>query len=293
MAAAGRADRGNGGHPRVRGGAPGPQARQRAAGHRRAAGDRFRDLAGHGRDRADCGRSGVRHAGLHVARAGRGQAGRARERHVRAGVRDRVRGHGGRAVRHRDRGRRPVPGRARRGRPGRGAARAAGDRLRVPGQGPGRPAGARGAGRRDHGPGPRDRAVRGGVLAAAGGQRDRRLPGPAGAGDQGIRPSRRGVLLGERRIPGDCARAGSRGGGMPGPRQDGPRSHRCGAPERRARPVRRTTPARLVRRVTLAHRGIQHHRDIRRHRGIPGPRVTAGRRGRRRRRAATCRTLSR
>ena len=67
VAAAGRAERGAGGHPRVRGGAPGPQAGQRAAGHRRAAGDRLRDLPGHRRDGADRGRSGVRHAGLHVA----------------------------------------------------------------------------------------------------------------------------------------------------------------------------------------------------------------------------------
>jgi hypothetical protein len=37
---------------------------------------------------------------------------------------------------------------------------------------------------------PCDRAVRGGLLAAAGGQRHRRLPGPAGAGDQGDRPAR-------------------------------------------------------------------------------------------------------
>ncbi len=103
----------HGGHPRVRGGAPRPQARQRAAGHRRAAGDRLRDLPGHRRDRADRGRSGVRHAGLHVTRAGRGQARRARQRHVRPGVRDRVRGRGRRAVRHRDRGRGPVPGGAR------------------------------------------------------------------------------------------------------------------------------------------------------------------------------------
>src|SRR5580700_11469312 len=52
---------------------------------------------------------GFRHAGLHVTRAGRAQARRAGERHLRAGVRDRVRGHGGGAVRRRDRGRGPVP----------------------------------------------------------------------------------------------------------------------------------------------------------------------------------------
>ena len=60
-------------------------------------------------------------------------------------------------------------GGTRRGRPGRRAARAARDPGRVPGQGPGRAADARGAGRRDRRPGPGQRAVRGGVLAAAGG----------------------------------------------------------------------------------------------------------------------------
>ena len=78
-----------------------------------------------------------------------GQAGRPRERHVRPGLRDRVRGRGAgpfgtgtaAAVLYR-----VVHAR---GGPGPGAARAAGDRLPVPGQGPGRPADARGAGRRD------------------------------------------------------------------------------------------------------------------------------------------------
>ena len=74
MAAAGRAGRGAAGDPRLRRGAPRPQARQRAAGHRRAAGDRLRHLPRRRRDRADGGRGGVRHARLHVTRAGRGPA---------------------------------------------------------------------------------------------------------------------------------------------------------------------------------------------------------------------------
>ena len=161
--------------------------------------------------------------------------------------------------------------------PGRGAAGAAGDRLRVPGQGPGRSPGARGAGRRDRGPGPRHWAVRGGVLAAAGGQRDRRLSGPAGAGTGGLPAACRGVLMGRRRAPGDRARSGGRRGG----------------PRSRARRVIRRRRGINSLRVFLDPRVIPAHRDTARLRATPSPRVTAGRRGRRRRRAATCRTLSR
>ena len=75
----------------------------------------------------------------------------------------------------------------------------------------GRPADTRGAGRRDRRPGPWHRVVRGGVLAAAGGQRDRGLPGPAGAGDQGAGPEHRGVLAGEPGVSGDHAGAAAAG----------------------------------------------------------------------------------
>ena len=119
-------------------------------------------------------------------------AGRARQRRVRAGLRAGLRGGGSRAVRHRDGGGRAVPGGARGRDPGCGPGRAAGDRGPVPGQGPGRPADAGRAGHRARRQGPGHRAVRGGVLAAAGGGRDRRVPGPARAGDQGARRGRPG-----------------------------------------------------------------------------------------------------
>ena len=124
---------------------------------------------------------------------------------------------GRRAVRHRDRGRGALPRGARRGGPGPGAARAAGDRLPVPGQGPGRPAGARGAGRRARRAGPWHRAVGGGVLAAAGGRGARRLSGPAGAGGRGAgRAARGGVLAGRRHASGDRGGVAQPGAGSPG-----------------------------------------------------------------------------
>ena len=145
----GRAGRGPAGDTCLRGGAPRPQARQRAAGRRRAAGDRLRHLPRRRRNRADGGRSGVRHAGFHVTRAGRGTERRARERRVRARVRGRLRGHRRGSVRHRHGGRHLVPRGALRAGPGRDTAAAAGDGRRVPGQGPGRPPHAAGALRRD------------------------------------------------------------------------------------------------------------------------------------------------
>ena len=48
-------------------GAPGPEADQRAAGGRRPQGDRFRDLPGPGRHRADCDQHDDGHPGIHVA----------------------------------------------------------------------------------------------------------------------------------------------------------------------------------------------------------------------------------
>src|ERR1700721_1509064 len=62
--------------------------------------------------------------------------------------------------------------------------------VRGPGQGPGAPTSPRGARRRDRQPEPGHRAVGGVVLAAAGGQRDRGVPGPAGARDQGAAADR-------------------------------------------------------------------------------------------------------
>ena len=106
VAAARRAGRGAAGDTCLRGGAPRPQARQRAAGHRRAAGDRLRHLPRRRRNRADGGRSGVRHAGFHVTRAGRGAGRRPGERRVRARVRGRLRGDRRGSVRHRHGGRR-------------------------------------------------------------------------------------------------------------------------------------------------------------------------------------------
>ena len=198
MAAARRAGRGPAGDTCLRGGAPRPQARQRAAGRRRAAGDRLRHLPRRRRNRADGGRSGVRHAGFHVTRAGRGTGRRPRERRVRARVRGRLRGGRRGSVRHRHGGRHLVPRGALRARPGRDTAAAAGGDRRLPGQGPGRPPHAAGALRRDlqrHG---RDRAVRGGVLAVVGGRPDRRLSGQARAGNARRQQARgsRGVLLG-------------------------------------------------------------------------------------------------
>ena len=169
--------------------APRPQARQRAARHRRSPGDRLRDLPRRRRDRADGGRGGVRHARLHVTRAGRGQCRRTRERRVRARMRDHLRGHRRRPVRLRHRGGRPVPGRPRRARPGPSTTRAARDRLRLPGERPCRPARAADAGHRHRQRKARDRAVRGGLLAAAGGQHHRRLPGQARAGDEAGQPA--------------------------------------------------------------------------------------------------------
>ena len=58
----------------------------------------------------------------------------------------------------------------------------------------------RGAGRRARRAGPGDRAVGGGVLAAAGGRGARRLSGPAGAGGRGTGAARGGVLAGAPRI---------------------------------------------------------------------------------------------
>ena len=139
VAAAGRAGRGAAGDPRLRRGAPRPQARQRAAGHRRAAGDRLRHRARRRRHLADGGRGGVRHAGLHVAGAGRGPGRGARERRVRARLRGGLRGGGDGTVRHRDGGGHLVPRGARRPGPGRGTAPAPPGDRRLPGQGPGRP----------------------------------------------------------------------------------------------------------------------------------------------------------
>ena len=200
VAAARRAGRGPAGDTCLRGGAPRPQARQRAAGHRRAAGDRLRHLPRRRRNRADGGRSGVRHAGLHVTRAGRGAGRRPRERRVRARVRGRLRGGRRGSVRHRHGGRHLVPRGALRARPGRDTAAAAGDDRRLPGQGPGRPPHAAGALRRDLQRPGRDRAVRGGVLAVVGGRPDRRLSGQARAGNARRQQARgsRGVFLGFR-----------------------------------------------------------------------------------------------
>ena len=61
----------------VRGGAPRPQTGQRAAGHRRAAGDRLRHLPGHRRDRADGDRSwcSARPVTCHLSRPRAGRPG--------------------------------------------------------------------------------------------------------------------------------------------------------------------------------------------------------------------------
>ena len=123
--------------------------------------------------------------GLHVPGAGRGPRRGACERRVRTRLRDCLRGHGDRAVRFGDGRGRLVPGRAQRARPGRDTAPDTGDRGRLPDQGPGRPADAARAVRNHRERAGHDRAVRGVVLAGPGGQPDRRLPGPAGAGDAG------------------------------------------------------------------------------------------------------------
>ena len=210
VAAARRAGRGPAGDTCLRGGTPRPQARQRAAGRRRAAGDRLRYLPRRRRNRADGGRSGVRHAGFHVTRASRGTERRPRERRVRARVRGRLRGGRSGSVRHRHGGRHLVPRGALRAGPGRDTAAAAGDDRRVPGQGPGRPPHAAGAFRRDLQRPGRDRAVRGGVLAVLGGRPDRRLSGPARAGNARRQQAgrSRGIFLGFQvhvRVPADHA----------------------------------------------------------------------------------------
>ena len=210
VAAARRAGRGPAGDTCLRGGTPRPQARQRAAGRRRAAGDRLRHLPRRRRNRADGGRSGVRHAGFHVTRAGRGTERRARERRIRARVRGRLRGDRSGSVRHRHGGRHLVPRGVLRAGPGRDTAAAAGDDRRVPGQGPGRPPHAAGAFRRDLQRPGRDRAVRGGVLAVLGGRPDRRLSGPARAGNARRQQAggSRGIFLGFQvhvRAPADHA----------------------------------------------------------------------------------------
>ena len=170
------------------------------AGHRRAAGDRLRHLPRRRRNRADGGRSGIRHAGFHVTRAGRGAGRRPGERRVRARVRGRLRGDRRGSVRHRHGGRHLVPRSARRARPGRDTAATAGDDRRLPGQRPGRPPHVADALRRDLQRQGRDRAVRGGVLAVVGGRPDRRLSGQTRAGNARRRQARgsRGVLLGCR-----------------------------------------------------------------------------------------------
>ncbi len=114
------------------------------------------------------------------------------------------------SVRHRHGGRHLVPRGALRARPGRDTAAAAGDDRRVPGQGPGRPPHAAGAFRRDLQRPGRDRAVRGGVLAVLGGRPDRRLSGPARAGNARRQQAgrSRGVFLGFQvhvRAPADHA----------------------------------------------------------------------------------------
>ena len=103
---------------RLRPGAPGPQARQRAAGGRRAARDRLRHLPRVRGHPADLGRDGGRNPRLHVARAGRGPAGGPAERRLLARLRARLRGDRQRAVRRRQRRLHPLPGGHRRARPG-------------------------------------------------------------------------------------------------------------------------------------------------------------------------------
>ncbi len=293
MAAARRAGRGAAGDPRLRGGAPRSQAGQRPAGHRRAPGDRLRHLAGGRRDLADRGRGGVRHARLHVPRAGRGPRRRARERRVRAGLRGRLRGGGNGTVRHRDGGRRLVPGGALRAAAERGPAEAPRGAGRVPGQGPGGPADPAGAvGPAGRPPG-LHRAVRGGVLAVVGSRPDRRVPGPAGAGNTSRHPAGRRVLLGQPRAPAP----GTVRSGAAGPVASGrmaPRGRRVPPPGTvtwsgaipRAGACARAgaaRPSRSQRRAGLtAGRARRRVRDIRSLRGIPRRRETA-RRWRRRR----------
>jgi hypothetical protein len=183
--------RGAGRSARLRPGAPGPEAVQRAAGGRRTPGDRFRYLTGPGRHRDDRNRGAGRHAWVHVARAGQWRAGRPAERRVLLRRRGGVRGDGHRAVRGRQPGGHDLPGRTRGAHLVRAARRAGRPGAPLPGQAPRRARDRVGADGDHHGqPGPGD--LRDVVLATGAGRLHRGLPGSVHRGHPGVVRARAG-----------------------------------------------------------------------------------------------------
>ena len=180
VAARRRARRGAARRPRDRARPPRPQARQRAAGDRRSPGHRLRHLPGGHRHPADRHRRHHRNPQLHVPRAGAGARHRARQRHVLARLRPRLRRVRGRPVQRRPGravGLGDVPHRARRAQPRRRSRRRPRAHRGVPGQGTAaaaRPAPGRGARHGDRGAA---RAVARRLLAV---RRDQGHPGAAG-----------------------------------------------------------------------------------------------------------------